>query len=407
MPIYSYKGLDKSGKEIKSNITTESLSIAKSKIRSQGIMLVEIKEQKSQSKKKGEPAKFSLSFGNSVPVADLALMTRQLATLIKAKIQIVEALNALVEQSENPRLQVVLAEVKQKVNEGSSLASALADYPKVFNTVYVNMVEAGEASGTLQVVLLRLADFTEAQVKLKQQIKKAMTYPIIIMSLGVAMMSIILVFVIPKISRIFISTKKELPLQTKISIWMSNFMVDYWMIIFPALIALYILFMYYIGTPKGKKVWHMVLLKTPIVGDLTMMINISRFSSSLSTLLNSGVPILTSMRIVKNLVANVHMQKAIEESRTSIAEGASITAPLIKSGLFPPMVTHMIKLGEKSGELEDMLGIVSENYSEQVETKLSGLTSFIEPIMMVFMGLAVAFIIFSVVVPIMELNNIR
>jgi general secretion pathway protein F len=404
MAIYSYKGMDKSGKEIKSTITSESLSIAKSKIRTMGVMLLEIKEQKSQSTPKSGGSSFS--FGQGVSTNELALMTRQLATLVKAKIQIVEALNALVEQSDSPKLKLVLSEVKQKVNEGSSLAHALADYPKIFNTVYVNMVEAGEASGTLQIVLLRLADFTEAQVKLRLQIKKAMTYPIIIASLGVIMMSIILMFVIPKISRIFTSTRRELPWQTEVSIWLSNFLVNNWYFLVPGLIIGWLLFLKYISTVKGKKVWHRVLLKTPVIGELTMMINVSRFCSSLATLLNSGVPILTSMRIVKNLVANVHMQQAIEESRITVSEGASLTGPLIKSQLFPPMVTHMIKLGEKSGELEPMLQIVAENYEDQVETKLSGLTSFIEPIMMVIMGLAVAFIIFSVVVPIMELNNL-
>lgn len=403
MAIYAYKGLNKQGKEVKDTINTESLSVAKSKIRAMGIMLVEIKEQKAQTNKTGS----SFSFGSGVSTGELALMTRQLATLIKAKIQIVEALTALIDQSDSPKLKAVLSEVRQKVNEGSSLAGALADYPKIFNTVYVNMVEAGEASGTLQVVLLRLADFTEAQVKLRQQIKKAMTYPIIIASLGAVMMSVILMFVIPKISRIFTSTKKELPWQTEASIWMSNFLTGNWYIIIPALFISYLLFLKYISTERGKSVWHTFLLRAPIIGELTVMINASRFCSSLATLLTSGVPILTSMRIVKNLIANVHMQKAIDEARTAVAEGSSLVGPLIKSGYFPPMVTHMIKLGEKSGELEPMLKIVAENYEEQVETKLSGLTSIIEPIMMVGMGMAVAFIIFSVVVPIMELNNLR
>jgi general secretion pathway protein F len=405
MAIYTYKGLDKTGKEVKDSVTSESLSQAKTKLRSLGVMLLEIKEEKSSSQSKS--SKMSFSLGPSVPIAELSLMTRQLATLIKAKIQIVEAFSALVDQTDNPRLKMVLSEIKQKVNEGSSLAASLKDYPKIFNNVYVNMVEAGESSGTLEIVLLRLADFLEAQVKLRNKVKGAMTYPIIMIIVGSLMMSIIFIFVIPKITRIFVTMKKELPLQTKISIWISEFLQNYWYVVILGLIFSFFAFKRYITTEKGRARWDRFLLKCPIIGEIVMMINVSRFCSTLSTLLSSGVPILTAMKIVKNIVGNVHMQLAIEQSRSNIAEGAPLTNPLIKSGLFPPMVTHMIKLGEKSGELEPMLNIVAENYEDQVDTKLGGLTSVLEPIMMVGMGLAVAFIVFSVVVPMMEINTLR
>lgn len=405
MAIYTYKGLDKTGKEVKDSITSESLTQAKTKLRSLGVMLLEIKEEKSSSQSKS--SKTTFSFGQSVPVAELSLMTRQLATLLKAKIQVVEAFSALVDQTDNPRLKMVLSEIKQKVNEGSSLAGALKDYPKIFNNVYVNMVEAGESSGTLELVLLRLADFLEAQVKLKNKIKGAMTYPVIMMIVGSLMMSIIFIFVIPKITRIFVTMKKELPLQTKMSIWISEFLQNYWYLVILGIIFGFFAFKKYIATEKGRARWDKFLLKAPIIGEIVMMINVSRFCSTLSTLLSSGVPILTAMKIVKNIVGNVHMQRAIEQSRANVSEGAPLTNPLIKSGLFPPMVTHMIKLGEKSGELEPMLNIVAENYEDQVDTKLGGLTSILEPIMMVGMGLAVAFIVFSVVVPMMEINTLR
>lgn len=404
MAIYSYKGLDKTGKEIKANITSESLNQAKAKVRSLGVMLLEIKEEKASKQK---DSKSSFTIGQGVPIGELALMTRQLATLIKARIQIVEAFNALIDQTDNARLRIVLSEIRQKVNEGSSLAAALSDYPKIFNNVYVNMVEAGESSGTLDIVLLRLADFSEAQVKLRNKIKGAMTYPLIMVAVGSIMMGIIFIFVIPKITRIFVSMKQELPLQTKISIWISGFLQNYWYLVILGIIASYFLFKKYTSTKAGEKVWHRFLLKAPILGEIVMMINVSRFCSTLATLLTSGVPILTAMKIVKNIVSNVHMQQAVEESRKNVAEGASLTNPLVKSGLFPPMVTHMIKLGEKSGELEPMLKIVADNYEDQVDTKLGGLTSVLEPIMMVAMGLAVAFIVFSVVVPMMEINTLR
>lgn len=403
MAIFNYKGIDKTGKELKATINADGLNAAKQRIRSMGIMLIEIHEQTSTTMKKSS----SMSFGTGVSIADLALMTRQLATLLKAKIQVVEAFSALVDQTENPRLKITLSEIRSKVNEGSSLAKALSDYPKIFDNVYINMVDAGEASGTLEVVLLRLADFTESQLKLRNKIKSAMTYPVIMMVAGGAMIGLIFIVVIPKISKIFINMKRDLPLQTKICIWISNFLVNYWWLVIIAGIGAWVGFKKYLKTEAGRSKFDSVILKLPIVGEIVTMINVSRFCSTLATLLQSSVPILASMKIVSNLVSNVHMKRAVDEARTSISEGGSITGPLIRSELFPPMVTHMIKLGEKSGELEPMLHIVSENYEDQVNSKLSGLTSVLEPIMMVMMGLVVAFIIFSVVVPLIDLNTIR
>lgn len=404
MAIYSYKGIDKTGKEVKGSISAENLSPAKARVKAMGIMLIEINEQTSTSMKKNASG---LSFGNAVSIADLALMTRQLATLLRAKIQIVEAFSALVDQTDNPRLKITLSEIRQKVNEGSSLAKALSDYPKIFDNVYVNMVDAGETSGTLEVVLLKLADFTESQLQLKNKIKGAMTYPLVMMLAGGFMIGIIFVVVIPKITKIFINMKKELPLQTKICIWISHFLLNYWWAVIVGAIGLTIFSRKYIKTENGRSQFDSLVLKLPIAGEIVTMVNVSRFCSTLATLLQSGVPILASMKIVSNLISNVHMKKAVDEARTSISEGSSITGPLIKSQLFPSMVTHMIKLGEKSGELEPMLKIVSENYEDQVNTKLSGLTSVLEPIMMIIMGMVVAFIVFSVVVPLIDLNSLR
>ena len=404
MPIFSYKGMDRSGKEIKNSINIESIVSAKAKIKSMGIMLIDIKEQKAQGTSGGSNF---LRMGGSVGVEDLAMMTRQLATLIKAKIQIVESLAALVDQVENVTLRLVLADLRQKVNEGASLAKALADHPKVFNSVYINMVEAGEASGNLEIVLLRLADFAEAQVKLRNKIKGAMTYPVIMGIFGFGMMNVIFIFVIPKMAKIFTSSRKELPLITKICIGISEFLQNYWWLLIAGILASIFLFSKYIASPRGQSQWHALQLKLPIVGMLVKMINVSRFCSTLATLLNSGVPILTALTIVKNLIPNVHMKDAVEKARISVSEGATLTGPLVNSGHFPPLVTHMIRLGERSGELEPMLKIISENYEDQVESKIGGLTSILEPIMMIGLGGAVGFIVFAVVIPMMDLNKIN
>jgi general secretion pathway protein F len=402
MAIYAFTGLDKTGKEIKSTINSENEANAKSKIKSMGIMLIDLKEKKAKKK-----SSTSLLPSNSVNVNELALMTRQLATLIKARIQIVEALNALMNQVDSEVLRVVLSEVRGKVNEGHSLAKALGEHPNVFDNVYVNMVDAGESSGTLDVVLLKLADFTEAKVKLKNKLQSAMIYPVVISTFGFVMINIIFIYVIPELSKMFKSSKKELPALTKATMAISEFMQNYWWMVFLAIIGLVWFTKKYIATESGQRKWHSLQLKLPILGPLTRMINVSRFCSTLATLLTSGVPILVSMKIVKNLVPNVWMKDAIEESRSAVSEGASMTGPLVESGLYPSMVTHMIKLGEQSGELEDMLLIVADNYQDQVDSKVSGLTSILEPIMMVGIGVTVALIVFSVIMPMMELNKIN
>lgn len=401
MAIFVYQGIDRQGRTVRANITMESIAQAKSKLMSQGIMLTAIKEQKSKGKS------ISSFLGTGIKIEDISLMTRQLATLVKAKIQIVDAFNALIDQTENSKLKIILSEVRQKVNEGSSLASSLADHPKVFDNVYVNMVEAGEQSGNLEVVLLRLADFTEAQMELKGRIKSALTYPIIMVVVGAAMFGIIFSFVIPKLAKVFTAMKRDLPWTTQMCIAISDFTRSYWHVCIIAGFLGSILFKHYIRSKSGQALWHRQILRMPIAGNLVSMINIGRFCSTLATMLNSGVPILTSMSIVKNLIGNVHMQQAVDECREHIREGAAMAPPLAQSGFFPPLVTHMIALGERSGELGPMLKIVSENYESQVDNKLNGLTAILEPVMMVVMGLAVGFIVFSVVMPMMELNSIK
>lgn len=402
MPLYTYKGLGPDGKEVKNTVNAESENQAKQKVKATGIMLISIREQKATKERENT----SVRFTKSVSIEDLSLMTRQLATLLKAKIQIVEALSALVDQTENPQLKIALAEIKQKVNEGSSLAQSFAEYPRIFNNVFINMVDAGEASGNLEIVLLRLAEFSESQVKLGNKIKSAMTYPIIMVIFGSAMMGGIFTFVIPKITKILVSQKVALPLPTRIAMGISSAVQNYWWMMILGTFALWYLFMKYIGTKSGKEKWHTLLLKMPVIRDIVTMINVSRFSSTLSTLLSSGVPILVALRIVSNIITNVHMQRAIDNAKVNVSEGGSIADPLAESKLFPTMMTHMLKLGEKSGEVEEMLNIVAESYEEELNTKLSRLTTILEPVMLICMGMAVMFIIFSVVMPMMQMGNL-
>ncbi len=399
MAIYSYKALNKTGKEIKGSISADSDNIAKAKIKASGLMLISLTEQKAKVQKS------SFTFGSSVSVEELSLMTRQFATLISAKIQIIEALNALSNQVDSQQLKLVLVEVKQDVNEGSSLAKALKKHPKIFNNIYVNMVEAGEASGNLHVVLQRLAEFSEDEVRLRNKVKGAMTYPILMGVVGILGMGFIFTVIIPKIVKIFISSKIELPLATKITVAISNFLLSYWWAVILFVILFFFLLWRYIKTPSGESNWHSLQLKLPLVGKVITMVNVERFCSTLGTLLSSGVPIIASLNIVRNLITNVHIKEAIEKSKLSVQEGSSMSGPLAESGYFPSMVTHMIHLGENTGELESMLGIIAENYHDQVESRLNGLTSILEPVMMIVLGIGVGVIVLSVVVPMMKLGQ--
>lgn len=400
MPIYSYKGLTRAGKEIKSGVSADSVNQAKIKLKSQGIMLLDIKEQKAKS------SSSLLNVGKSVSVEELSLMTRQFATLIGAKIQVVQSLSALTDQVDNQQLRVVLGEIKQDVNEGSSLSKAFGKHPKIFNHVYVNMVEAGESSGTLGIVLQRLAGFSEDQVKLKNKLKSALTYPILMATIGTIGMGIILTTVIPKITGMLVKSKIELPQITKITMALSSFLQNYWYMVIIGIILFTLVLYKYVNTKSGQRNWHSLQLKLPIFGKLVKMVNVERFCSTLATLLGSGVPILTALRISKNLIPNVHMQEAIERARINVSEGGTMAAPLADSGLFPSMVTHMIGLGEKAGEVEQMLEIVADNYHDQVESQLAGLTSLLEPLMMIFMGVIVGTIVFAVVMPMLKMGSI-
>ncbi len=384
-------------------VEAESQKAARVKLKKQGLIVTEIREKNVRKDSSQSSIPF---FGGRVSVRDAALMTRQLASLIKANIPLVEALTALVDQTDHPGLKVILSQVRQDVNEGSSLAKAVAKHPRAFDNIYVNMIEAGESSGTLGLVLIRLADLKEAQMRLRTKIVSAMTYPALMMVVGMVILVVIFIFVIPKLTQVFESMKKQIPPTTRALMFVSDLVVNWWFVIFPALLVLLGLIRRYISSPTGRPKWDAFKLKLPIFGPLTRMIAVTRFASTMSTLLGTGVPILTSMSIAKNLVDNAPISKAIATARENITEGQSIAEPLRRSGEFPPLVIHMIAIGERTGELPDMLRNVAETYEEQVKARIEGLTSLLEPLMIVAMAVVVGFIVISIIMPLMEMSNI-
>ncbi|NBU20353.1 type II secretion system protein GspF, partial [bacterium] len=398
------KALTSTGKTQKGMTEAENQKAARAKLKKQGLMVVELIEKSAT--RPGASA--SIPFiGGRVSGKEIALMTRQLASLVKANIPLVEALNALVDQTQNEKLKVILAQVRQDVNEGSSLAKATASHPKIFDTIFVNMIEAGESSGTLGLVLVRLAELKEAQMRLRSKVISGATYPALMMVVAFGLMLAMFTFVIPKLTKIFESMNKPIPTVTRFLMSVSDAIINWWFVFLILGFILFSIFKKYINSTHGRPKWDALKLRIPVVGPLIRMIAVTRFSRTMSTLLNSGVPILTSMTIARNLVGNVPIANAISNAKENITEGQSIAEPLKKSGEFPPMMIHMIAIGEKTGELPEMLQNVADTYEEQVNTRIDGLTNLLEPLMIIGMGGAVGFIVVSVFMPLMDMMNIN
>jgi len=406
MPLFEYQGLSKTGKNVKGIIDAENQKAARAKLKRDGIYVTEIRDKKKQAISKikagGKQPK-----GQKVAVADLALMTRQLATLIKANIPLVDALGAVSEQVDNPVLSEAMADVKNMVNEGSPLFKALSKYPRIFDNIYISMCEAGEMSGSLDVILIRLAEFTESQNELRSKVKGALTYPVIMLAVTFSLLAFLFIFVIPKIVIVFDNFPElTLPWITEVTIGISDILINYWYVFVMFFILSFALFKQWKATPSGKKKWDMIRLSLPLFGELNRMVAVSRFTRTLATLLTGGVPMLTAMQIVRNVVDNDIIADAIDEARGNISEGESIAAPLKRSNQFPPIVIHMVNIGEKTGELENMLIRVSEAFEFQVKNKIETLTGLMGPVVLVIMGLVIGIIVFAVMIPMFELTNL-
>jgi len=406
MPIYSYKGIDAAGKKVGGTIDGENVKAARAKLRRLNVFPTDVEEA-------GQTAGISLKGGiqiakyfQRVKVQDLANMTRQLSTLVAANIPLVDSLTALVDQVENPLLKETLSKIRERVTEGTRLADAMRGYPDIFSELYTNMIAAGEASGALETVLTRLAEITESQARLKSKVMGALTYPIVMATVGLLLMGFLLVTVVPKITKIFEDTKATLPLPTKVLVAVSSFLQSYWYVVLLLIPVAIYLFRRFKKSERGTELIDRYTLKAPIFGEMFRMIAISRFCRTLATMMASGVQLLTAMDIVKNIVQNSVLTKVIEDTKNSVKEGESIAEPLKRSGQFPPIVTQMIAIGEKTGELETMLERIADNYEQQVDTKVSTLTTLLEPIMIVVMGGVVSAIVLSILLPILKLNQI-
>lgn len=402
MPVFEYKGLNARGRGVSGLVDADSPRMARQRLKSDGIYPTELVEGRAKARAEAR----AIRLGGRIRPMDVALATRQLATLVGAGLPMLECLAALVDQVENQRLRQVVADVRERVKEGSSLSEALKPHPKAFSELYVSMVAAGEASGTLAPMLARLADFAERQVALSGTVVATMTYPVLMVAIGFTILMLLMTFVVPKVTQVFADMQQALPAPTLALIAFSDFVRGYWWALLIAAVALFVAFRRWVGTDAGRMTYDRLSLRLPVVGRLVRMVAISRFTRTLSTLLSGGIPLLEALSITQRVVLNRVLADAIGTASENIKEGESIAAPLAASGVFPPMVTHMISVGEATGELEAMLVKVAEAYDREVETTVGSLTSILSPVMILLMGAVVFAIVLAILLPIVELSGV-
>jgi general secretion pathway protein F len=405
MSVYEYVALDKKGRERKGFVDATGVSAARQKLRESGIYPVEIYPAR-EKKKTSFSAAMEISFLQKVSPKEVSMFTRQLSTLLGAGIPLVPSFSVLLAQTKNPLLQKILAQIRADLTEGKSLTAGMENYPNVFPPFYINMVKAGEASGTINLVLERLADFSENQQELMNKIRSALAYPLIMLLVGSLVIFLLMTFVVPRITEIFSDMRQTLPLITVILIRISAFLKSFWwLIILVAVVGVFAFKYLTAGTEAGRRYWDAFCLKAPVWGAVNLKIAIARFTRTLATLLQSGVPLLAAMDIVRNVVNNVYIGNAIAAVGKEVEEGQSLAGPLASSGMFPPMVTEMIAVGEQTGSLEAMLNRIAASYETEVQSDIMVMTSLLEPVMILVMGLIVGFIVFSILLPIFEMNQ--
>jgi type IV pilus assembly protein PilC len=396
MPVFNYTARTLTGELQSGSIDLPTHDDVVAHLRKNRMIVVKVQQA---------PKDLKLGFGKKVTTRDVVIMTRQFATMINSGLPLVQALDILSEQSENPTLKDVTRAVVYDVESGHTLADALRKHPKAFTELYVNMVAAGEAGGILDTILLRLATFMEKNDHLVRKVKGAMIYPAVIFSVAGMAIVILLVFVIPVFQEMFAGVHQQLPLPTQIVIGASNILKHYWWLIGGSIGGLVFATKKYYATPNGKLNLDRVMLNVPVLGDLIRKSAVSRFTRTLGTLLASGVSILEGLEITAKTAGNRVVHDAVMESRASIAGGETIAAPLQKSKVFPPMVISMIAVGEQTGGLDEMLSKIADFYDEEVDAAVDALLSLMEPVMIVVLGVVVGGMVIAMYLPIFNMIN--
>jgi len=404
MPIFAYRGLGADGRGVSGVVDADTARTARGKLRASGIFPTDLAEEAIATPK--AERRWSPFSRERMAPADLALLTRQLSALLGAGVQLVDALAALSEQASRASTKRVLSQVRERVREGSSLADALAAHPYIFSDLYVGMIRAGEQAAALEAVLNRLAEYSERQSEFMSKVRGALTYPIIMMCVGAAIMGFLVTYVVPQVATIFQQQHAALPLATQILIAVSSFLTGYWPELLVVLAASIAGITAGLRTPRGRRWYDTVMLRAPFLGQTMIRIICARFARTLATLLAAGVQLLPALDAVKGVVTNGLLREAVEQSRESIREGHGMGQTLAQSGLFPPLLIEMIKVGERSGELENMLERVADNYEHEVSHSLSQVTTVLEPVMTLAMAAVIVFMMLAVLMPIFQLNQL-
>jgi general secretion pathway protein F len=402
--VYAFKGLDARGKSVKGVRDADSAKALRTVLKRDGILATEILEQSEAAKKAARDIDLAKIF-RRVSQADVGIATRQLSVLLRSGVPLVEALSALIEQLDHPELKNAFTDTRNQVNEGSTLADALKAHPKIFQSLYVNMVAAGEASGTLEEVLGRLAEFLDEQTRLQSKVRGALAYPLVMAVVVILILFLMMSVVVPKVTAIFENFNQTLPWYTRLLIFVSDIFSNYWWLLAALLVGAIYWFRRWVSTVEGRRKWDLFVLDIPMFGPLLTMVAVARFARTLATLLASGVPVLTAMDITRNVLGNTELMRVVEDARASVREGEGIAKPLRQGGRFPPIVTHMIAVGERSGQLEEMLLHVADAYDQQIEVRVGALTSILEPLLIVVMGGVVGGIAFAILMPLLQLNE--
>ncbi|WP_101759475.1 type II secretion system inner membrane protein GspF [Oceanicoccus sp. KOV_DT_Chl] len=408
MAAFSYAALDSSGKEKKGVIQADSSRQVRQILRDQGLAPLQVDNASAQSNKSlaKKSSAFLANKGPRLNVAELAMITRQLATLVQSSMPLEESLSAIGRQSENTRVKSIVMAVHSKVMEGHPLAVSMADFPAAFPSLYRATVSAGEHAGHLDLVLNRLADYTENSYQTRQKTKLALLYPVILFVMSIAIVSGLMAFVVPDVVEVFIGQGQELPALTQALIGISDFIVDYGIAVLVLLLMAVTGFQYALQSDRLKLRWHEQLLRLPLIGKFARGSNTARYASTLSILTSSGVPLVDAMKIAAEVIENRFLQQAVSVATQNVREGGSLHTALEQNGYFPPMMIHMIASGEASGQLDSMLERVADNQQRELDNLVATLIGFFEPGMLLFMGVAVMVIVLAILQPIFNLNQL-
>lgn len=405
MPVFAYRGLAPNGRNVAGVIDADSARSARGKLRDLGIFPTNLAAEETATQEAGATRRWLPVLRRRIAAPELALLTRQLSTLLGAGVQLTEALGTLADQTNRPHVKRMLSQVREGVREGSSLADAIALHPDIFSDLYVGMVRVGETAGALEPVLDRLADYSERQSDFVSKVRGALTYPVIMIVAGLLIMGFLVTYVIPQVATIFEQQHAALPLLTRVLIKLANFLANDWLFILIALVAAVAGVMFALSTTAGRRFYDQWVLRLPYIGPTVTRIVCARFARTLATLLESGVQLVPALTAVRRVVSNGLLADAIEQSRESIREGHGMGQTLQRSGFFPPLLIEMIKVGERSGELEQMLQRVADNYEREVDASLGQLTTLLGPLMTIMMAAVILVMMLSVLQPIFQLNQ--